>query len=493
MGTPRANCFGLSASWRCYPLILFLSVLMSFSALAETVPSLPPPPTMPTVGGWHSLYPIFPGAPTGQAVCDNWKTTNAGAGYADIAITFLPTDSGFGGVCTRVNPWGPGVIFVGPQPRYVELCPPGYSSPAAGGVYPQTCTNVSADNRCPAVATGETPFKLDLPNKLTCSRPDQCLPPNVINPSTGKCEHPTYTVKLDRESATLEPSGTSAQNVQTSQTFIATVEDNDHNPKSGAVVTVRAEVKAKSGGHDHDDDKRPKGYLGSTQGVSLCDPAQAQPQSCIKGTTNEKGEFSFSFASPEASGTHTITATCEECNGGEAKANITVKIPGLVPLSASSQDYVLVGSRTTHSGNHYLTPAAKAVAEALAKQYHERFPNAPLLHFNDASLKDGGVLDICTGQETASGCASQSYKRYVPMCQLQPNGVYACSWSRPHIEHRRGTVIDIRANGSATSIPRRNEKRFLIIADRLGINTGIPHSPGSSNRHWHFRLTGAAE
>jgi hypothetical protein len=161
----------------------------------------------------------------------------------------------------------------------------------------------------------------------------------------------------------------------------------------------------------------------------------------------------------------------------------------------------LVGGTTTHSDNHYLTSSAKALAERLAIEYRRKFPKAPRLHFNDASLIEGGVLDICTGRETTAGCASETYQHYVPMCELQPNGTYACSWSRPHIEHRRGSVVDVRANNVdsgaanyATSIPTRNEMEFLRMANRLGIRPGTdPHSPNSSNRHWHIRLLGVAE
>lgn len=172
--------------------LLFLMLATPSAVMAETVPALPPPPTAPSVGGWYLhtgggiLYPPFPGAPTGQAFCDYWKSSLSNNNYSDVTITFLPTDSGYGGLCTRPNPWGPGVVLMA-QTGYIEYCPPGYTSPAAGGIYPQTCTNVSADNRCPAVATGETPFKLDLPNKLTCSRPDQCQPPGVTDPATGQC------------------------------------------------------------------------------------------------------------------------------------------------------------------------------------------------------------------------------------------------------------------------------------------------------------------
>jgi hypothetical protein len=189
--------------------LLLLMFASSSAVMAETVPALPPPPTAPSVGGWYLhtgggiLYPPFPGAPTGQAFCDYWKSSLSNNNYSDITITFLPAASGYGGLCTRPNPWGPGVVLVA-QTGYIEYCPPGYTSPAAGGIYPQTCTNVSADNRCPAVATGETPFKLDLPNKLTCSRPDQCQPPDAFDSATGQCvKCPIELKPLPQDACTL--------------------------------------------------------------------------------------------------------------------------------------------------------------------------------------------------------------------------------------------------------------------------------------------------
>lgn len=377
---------------------------------------------------------------------------------------------------------------------------------------------ISHMGNCPAQTTGPW-YQYNWKTELCERQVQQCPPPTVIDLATNRCEQPkcfppnllvngqcqppeTYTLSLDQKSATLEPANTAAQNVKTSHTFTVTVTSNTtQQPKAGAKVTIKADVKQSSGGHDHTDDlHRPKGYLGNNQSVALCDPNAVQPQACITGTTDDKGQFSFTFTSTEVSGEHAVIATCDVCGGNQDQANVTVKVAGLVSLPANSTDYVLVGRTTTHSDNHYLTASAKIVAEQLARQYHKRFPTAPLLHFNDASLKEGGAFDICTGQETTGGCATATYHGYVPLCQLQPNGSYSCAWSRPHAEHRRGSVIDVRANNIvpgagnyATSIPSRNEKIFLDLAMKLQIGTGKPHSPTSSNRHWHIRLLGVAE
>ncbi len=68
-----------------------------------------------------------------------------------------------------------------------ECCPCGYAYDAGQRMCVVNLTKITAcAAQCPAVAAGEIPFHLD-PGGQTCSRPDQCLPPNAIDPSTGKC------------------------------------------------------------------------------------------------------------------------------------------------------------------------------------------------------------------------------------------------------------------------------------------------------------------
>lgn len=97
----------------------------------------------------------------------------------------------------------------------------------------------------------------------------------------------------------------------------------------------------------------------------------------------------------------------------------------------------------------------------LAQIYHNEFPNGPVLHLNDASLERGGLFDI--------------YQ----------------TWAPSHHEHRRGTVIDIRANDEPNAIPFKNFTVFSGLASRLGSNCRI-HSSGT-NRHFHCRPRGVAE
>lgn len=342
---------------------------------------------------------------------------------------------------------------------------------------------------CP-MATPPYTFK---PLTGMCERDIPCLPPNIINSNNGQCEQQeTYTIKIDQKSADLQPARATDQQADTFKVFRVTVTSNLNGVKANTPVTLRAEVTANSGGHQHDDTHRPKGYLYSDQANTSCD--SVQPAACITGNTDGNGEFLFAFMASEVAGEHTVAATCDLCKGNKDDLRIKVAVPELVSLDATSTDYVLVGGTGTHpaGSNHYLTPEAKAVIEDLARRYREAFPNDPLLHLNDASLIEGGALDICTGNETTVGC--------VPYCTLQLSGKYTCAWSEPHTEHRRGKVIDVRANNLdsnagnyATSIPKKNEELFIEIARDIGLDLGYPHSQNSSNRHWHIKLLGVGQ
>ena len=264
----------------------------------------------------------------------------------------------------------------------------------------------------------------------------------------------------------------------------AKVTDSVGQPVAGATVHLKVEALPDSGGHKHGDNNDPK-RRGKLSGIS--------PEIVATNPTGSDGTFSFTFNAPAAAGTYKITARCDDrtCTQ-QGNDTFDVKVSGLVPLDGqqSTFNFELVGSTSSHPNNHYLRPDAQLVAWKLAEQYHATFPNDPVLRFNDASLEWGGAFDICAGQETSSGCVSAQTP-----CVLQANGYYSCTWSSPHIEHRRGSVVDVRANNDrATAIPRRNDVAFQKLARRLGTNPGNPHSPNSiTNRHWHVQLLGVAE
>jgi hypothetical protein len=218
----------------------------------------------------------------------------------------------------------------------------------------------------------------------------------------------------------------------------------DRQPAPGVQVQIAVDVVARSGGHDHHDAGRPKGTL-----------------SVHAGTTGADGTLPFTFTAPASAGDHVITARCVNQDCGQATGMVWVGYKDLQPLPPSP-NYALVGATGTHSDNHYLTDAAITKLNELVASYRARFPNAPLLHLNDASLERGGIFDI------------------------------KANWTPPHHEHRRGTVIDIRVNDAPGTIPARNYKAFTDIAGRIGMNAKL-HSPGTSNQHFHVRLMGVGE
>ena len=78
---------------------------------------------------------------------------------------------------------------------------------------------------------------------------------------------------------------------------------------------------------------------------------------------------SFSFDAPEASGKHTITATCSQCSNSPKTTEINVKVDGLETIPAEPSFYTFVGKTNEHSDNHYLTPEAASVLWRMAASY----------------------------------------------------------------------------------------------------------------------------
>ncbi|MBU1426141.1 MAG: hypothetical protein KKH12_13255 [Gammaproteobacteria bacterium] len=496
---------------RCIALTFILST-MATPARSETVPVEPAPATatVQSSGAWFfqdylsihfpsGIASLFNGYPTGQAACDVYdawiKSRNVPSGpLAHAPYTFFLTP-GYtaSGICVPYNSYSEWLATNNATfgMYYYQHCPTGYSTndPRIRGVSSATftCTNNGTAKQCPEVAEGETPFTLD-PGGLTCSRPDK----------------ETYSIKLDRHDATIEPTGTTARDVKTAQEFTATVTGSRNGVKSGATVTIRADVKANTGGHDHDDDNRPKGSLDSEKNAASPCGAANEKQACITGTTNGSGQFIFTFTSSQVSGEHTLTATCDLCAGNQDKAEVKVMVEGLETIPSSSF-YTFIGDTDKHSDNHYLTPEAAAILWRIAVSYQmeQRFKLAdpvtkkrtktPLvLHVNDASLKWGGRFDV-----------------------------YG-NWKAPHAEHMRGTVVDLRANGETGAIsPGNFRKAEMLFSDqntnyflectrdkkpsqtdpsppqhkRLRSNLCVSQLDGSqdTNRHYHIRLMGVRE
>jgi hypothetical protein len=257
--------------------------------------------------------------------------------------------------------------------------------------------------------------------------------------------------------------------------YKAIVKDQNGQPKANISVTITTEVTSDSGGHVHTSG-RPKGKLVAGAVTST----KAGTES-ISGKTNGDGVFELTFGAEEVSGTHTLTAKCDSGCQAPATATVDVKVNGLEQIPGGASFYTLIdtdgtviGSTSGHKNNHYLTSDASTILLYMASSYHvevkywtkpsngkKSVPPLPL-YLNDASLVWGGVFDI--------------------------NG----DWKVDHIEHRRGSVIDIRANSKIGAIPSNNYIKFVDLAKYYGAHAKI-HSPGSDNQHFHVRLLNREE
>ncbi len=230
------------------------------------------------------------------------------------------------------------------------------------------------------------------------------------NNGAGACVDQTkYVLTLTPDYATIEPSG--------SYKFTAKVTDQNGNPPAISVpINVKVEVDPTSGGHDGSHTApRPKGTVSPATGTNA---------------------FDITFTSTEVSGTHTITATCDLCTNSPRTATVDVKVDGLRTIIASPTLYTFIGGEPGdwHHDNHYLTNNAFNQLAVLAINYHFLYPNDPVLHLNDASLEWGGNFDI------------------------------KGHWAGDHKAHKRGTVIDVRANTASGNIPERLFTDFVDLA-----------------------------
>lgn len=292
--------------------------------------------------------------------------------------------------------------------------------------------------------------------------------PYTYNYATRMCERTviTYTLSLQTLSE-MEPSDKTTDD---SVTVIATVLDNQTppQPKAGATVSINVDVVANSGGHNHDAGRHVSPYTGTLDTTT--------------GITGPDGTFTFTFTAPEVSGTHTFTATCVQptCTNNPATTKINVMVDGLAPIPVSVYyRSIFPNGDTNHPDNHNLKPEASARLAAIAKASYEAaylLNNGliPSVMLNDASLKWGGILD----------------------CFLTCGNSVPCGPS--HHEHRRGSVVDIRARLPAINNPNNlqadtllYEKEFIKAARDAGADPSLESS--GNGRHIHLRLFGIPE
>jgi hypothetical protein len=305
----------------------------------------------------------------------------------------------------------------------------------------------------------------------SCPANSDPTPPNctcknsyVPDPTQTSCvNNKQYTLSLQTLSE-MEPSDKTTDD---SVTVIATVLDaQTQQPKAGATVSINVDVVANSGGHNHDAGRHVSPYTGTLDTTT--------------GITGSDGTVTFTFTAPEVSGTHTFTATCDTCTNNPATTQINVKVDGLAPIPASVfYRFISPNADTYHPDNHNLQPAASAQLAAIAKAYYEAtylfkdgwLPNVML---NDASLNWGGILD----------CFKTCLNTVPP----------SVPWGPAHGEHRRGSVVDIRARLPAVNDPNNPQadtllyaQEFIKAAKKKGAD---PYLEGS---HYHLRLFGVKE
>jgi len=334
----------------------------------------------------------------------------------------------------------------------------------------------------------------------------QCADDGHANYSGGKCYcHTGYIVnaannKCIPDELIISLLGATTTEPSQPLKFTATVTNRSDGlpPKEQVTVKISLSVDDTSGGHDHGDSTRPRGSLDNTPCTS--------DDTCLTGQTNANGVVSFDFKPRDASGKHTITASCEKCSsdGNGNTKTVEVKVDGL-ELIPDSTFYTFVGDTPKHTQNHYLKPEAANYLLAIAI-YYQTLPQFKKLDWrtgasttqppkpiavNDASLVWGGKFDI-------SG-----------------------KWKGSHKEHKRGTSVDIRANqGGWSAIPPSAFKDFNWLLDQVipqgaadekfilecnqtekdadGNPVRIPENhcistldfSQDTNRHYHIRLLG---
>lgn len=280
-----------------------------------------------------------------------------------------------------------------------------------------------------------------------CTEESKCWGTAGFSISCIKSAQAVYTISLTGGSE-IEPWHKKwDKNHKTSNlSYTATVKGSSGQPVSGVQVTVTTDVALNSGGHQHSSG-RPKGKL-----VIPPDPVKDGKES-IQGVTDANGVFSFTYGAEEASGEHSLKATCASCKE-PATATINVAVKGLMQLDPAPLNYELRGSLPEHPDNHYFSPAAMVKIINLAHEYRIDPDFKQLLKINDSSLIKGGSFDILQNWTSESGM---------------------------HGGHREGVVVDI--NNYAEPSPR-----FERFAQGHGIDARW--HPNGTAPHYHLLLLG---
>jgi hypothetical protein len=418
--------------------------------------------TRSTIAYWNLLYNNVSPAPA-------FATPESACAAAPYTLGYAGSTPVYGGLNDYCYRKAPGALTITRERLIYRLYAAVANATYCGGV------SSTAD-----VCTCNATF---VPNTTATA----CICPTgtQLNAAGTACVE-QFTLTLNVPAGDLEPSGTAAGDANSSKAmwvFVKSVQTGL--AKSGAVVRITLDAVAGSGGHLHNElgpNARPKGTL--VKGSLPTDRLDCTPTAGILGSYDCKtladGYAYFTYFAPIVSGTYAITTACTSvtCNNYSQSTVVDVKVAGLSQIPASSlyalteADGSVIGAKAgRHTDNHNMTPAAADALWRLAARYRfeSKFQQGAgttprILFLNDASLPWGGVYDIIT------------------------------VWQPPHLEHRRGTVVDVRANGTAGAMPNGSIKNRF--EDMLKKEQGISYlheNPGTTNEHFHIRLQGRRE
>jgi len=302
-----------------------------------------------------------------------------------------------------------------------------------------------------------------------------------LSPASSAAESETVLKSVEPTDNLSNASGKNATYL------LAQVYDQNNQLVPNVGVQLNVDVVNQSGGHKHgaENDDRHVNYSGKLSPGGGANGTVSDNGRTLTGNTDANG-LTFTFTAPEPAGDHTFTALCidgKTCTlQGPNQVWVGVKDGNkdLTSLPASSL-WEPVGDTTIHPDNYYLTERALNALTRLAQLYHDTFPNNPALRLNDASLKRGGVFDIEIKPYADDNGVYHS---------RTPGGVPGQWWVAPHEEHRRGVVIDIRANKLPDAIPLKDRRKFEQLIKGLPPMQFLHESINTDNEHYHVRLLG---
>lgn len=219
-------------------------------------------------------------------------------------------------------------------------------------------------------------------------------------------------------------------------------------PAPGKAVTFKLIPKAAPDGHQH-------GNLATKPAGSVAN-----------GSTDATGVYKVAYFPSEFAGIYTVEASCDGC-GEPARMDVTVRVPGLVELTASTRRppaYTLIGQTATHPRSHYFSVAGLHAFFSLVGTMRSMDWTNPGV--NDASLVWGGRFDI-TGR-----------------------------WSGSHAGHRDGDELDISFSRPAGVSQDIRNKTYDKLAEARQFTTPqvlwhLNDNPDTgSSAHFHIYLLG---